>query len=316
MVFARDSFPYALIFYLVLFLLENLISGFVSNNFSLNWILGLVLLLGLLAAFAPEAKEKPEDKPVGKNDYLLVAGLGLIGSAIIFAKLEMNLVLRWITTLVSGGLIMLMGYVVLTGRDEEDFGEIPAETRDNAPLFPFQLQNALTFIKRIARLFLLRRVELPLAYVLLFAVVTAFLIPKNVNMLANALRRPTPAPVAESQESTSTVEPFFWDDMNQFVPIPPSIDLPISILNGGGDRGAASTFSAVLKDNGFARVTVGNADRYDYTNAQIRFAEADKPQANIIKRLLLTEYPLVFEMPAEASDSGVTVILGIKVQTQ
>lgn len=307
----RDAFGYALIFYLVLFLLENLFPGFVSNNFSLNWVLGLVLFLGLLAACAPEKDEQPRELPTGKSDYLLVAGLSLIGGAIIFAKLETDLVLRWITTLVSGGLIMLVGFVVLTGRDDEKFGEIPAETQNTH----IHKQKTFTFIKRVARLFLLRRVELPIAYVLLFAVITAFLIPKNISILANALRRPAPVPEAESQESTNSDEPFFWDDMNEFVPIPPSKNLPISVLNGGSERGAAASFSTQLIDNGFDRVTVGNADRYDYTNAQIRFAEADKPQANIIKRLLLTSYPLVLELPAESTAGGITVILGAKEKT-
>lgn len=307
---ARDVFPYALIFYLVLFLLENLFPGFVSNNFNLNWVLGAVLALGLLAAFAPERKEEREESPIGRNDYFLMAGLGFIGGAIVFAKLDAGAVLRWITALVSGGLIVLMGFVVLTGKDEEikEVPEIPAETRETVPFSHY--------LKRAMRPLLVRRVELPLAYVLVFAVFTAFLIPNHVATIANALRRPAPVPLAETPELISTAEPFFWDDMNEFVSIRPSDDLRISVLNGGGDLGAAATFSAVLADYGFGNVTAGNAQGFDYTNAQIRFKEADKPQANIIKQLLKRDYPVVVELPQESTTSGITVILGKKETTQ
>lgn len=316
--FTRDAFPYALIFYLALFLLENLFPGFVSNNFSLNWILGVVLALGLLAVCSPDKQEKSEDAPVGRNDYLLVAGLALIGGAIIFAKLEVSPGLRWITAFVSGGLIVLVGFVVLTGIDEEPekLAEIPEEISESRSFPHVRWQKVWQNLTYLMRPFFIKEVRLPLSYVLIFVLITAFLIPKNIATLADALRRPTPELPVETQELTSTAEPFFWDDMNEFVPIQPSDNLPISVLNGGGDRGAASTFSALLRDNGFGHVTVGNADRYNYTNAQIRFAETDKPQANIIKQLLLKEYSMVLELPAEATFSGITVILGTKEKAQ
>ncbi|MBU1327513.1 hypothetical protein KKB64_02780 [Patescibacteria group bacterium] len=86
---ARDIFPYALLSYLILFLLENLFPDFVSNNFSLNWVLVAVLASGLLAAFAPEDKaERVEKEHATSSDYLLTAGLGVLGAVIIFAKME------------------------------------------------------------------------------------------------------------------------------------------------------------------------------------------------------------------------------------
>jgi len=278
----------------------------------------VVLVLGLLAAFAPERVEIEPEKTVGRNDYLLVAVLGLVGGAVIFAKLEMGLVLRWVTTVVSGGLIMLVGFVTLFGGEEptEEFKEELQSQPEYNRAPAIRWSKVLMIMKRIVRPFLLYRVKLPLAYVLLFALVTAFLIPKNITTLANALRRPAPAPSTETAQLMPASEPFFWDDVNQFVPIPPSNTLLISVLNGGGVGGAAASFSALLRDYGFGRVVAGNADRYDYTNAQIRFAEADKPQANIIKQLLLNEYPLILELPADATASGITVILGTKEETQ
>jgi len=311
---ARDVFPYALLSYLVLFLLENLFPGFVSNNFSLNWVLVAVLVFGLLAAFAPEGVKIEPEKPVGRNDYLLVAVLGLVGGAVVFAKLEMGLVLRWVTTLVSAALIMLVGFVTLTGGDEEaeEFEEEPQGHREYNGMPVIRWSKVLRILKHIVRPFLLYRVKLPLAYVLLFALCTAFLIPKNITTLANALRRPASPTVPGTPELTPATEPFFWDDMNQWNNFSPSGDIHISVLNGGSDQGSAASVSATLRDAGFTNVTAGDAQHHDYTNAAIFFRPEDKPQSSIIKRLLQQEYPLILELPADATASGITVLLGTK----
>jgi len=306
LILAREIFPYALLFYLILFLLENLFPGFVSNNFSLNWVLVTVLASGLLAAFAPEEVGIEPEKPAGIKDYLLVGVLAIAGSAVIYAKLETGSVLRWATTVVSAIVISLVGIVTLTGGDEEteEFGEAPQSQGQD-----------FAILRRIVRQILTYRVQLPLAYILLLVVMTGFLIPENIALLVRAVSRPAPAPTETAQLEPSA-EPFFWDDVNQFVPVRPSENLQISILNGGAESSAAASFSALLRDNGFGSVVTGNADRDDYTNAQIRFFEADKPQANIIKRLLQNEYPMIMELPADATSSGITVILGTKEKTQ
>ncbi len=317
LVLARDAFPYTLIFYLVLFLLENLFPGFVSSNFNLNWVLAAVLINGLLAAFAPEPQKKEPEKPIGKNDYLMVSVLGLVGGAIIFAKMGGSNVARWATAAISSMLIMFLGLVTLSGEDQiPDESEEVIAQRESTPAIHIHWKNALPRMGRVLRPFLLRRVELPIVYVLVFIIFTALLIPKNITLITNSLRRPAPVQTAEAPMQIPLDEPFYWDDLNALVNIPPSEELAVSILNGGGARGVAATFSAILRENGFTNVEIGNADRYDYKNAQIRFAEADKPQATVIKRLLKLEYPIILELPADASASGVTVVLGIKEETQ
>lgn len=314
---ARDVFPYILIFYLVLFLLENLFPGFVSNNFSLNWILTAVLALGLFAVFAPDAPKKEVEKPAGKNEYLLVAVLGLVGGAIIFAKMGGGAMTRWATAAISSILIAGMGLITLSEdeREPEEFDAVPIDERRSVPKH-ISRQHAFVILRRTLRPVFLRHVEIPFVYVLVFTLFTAMLIPKNMTLITNALRRPMPAQTAQTPEPLSDTAPFYWDDLNEFVRIPPSEELHIWVLNGGGQLGAAATFSAVLKDNGFGNVETGNADRYNYTNAQIRFAEADKPQATIIKHLLRELYPIVLELPADATQSGITVILGVNEETQ
>jgi len=317
LVLARDAFPYTLIFYLVLFLLENLFPGFVSNNFSLNLVLAAVLINGVLAACAPEPQKKEPEKPAGKNDYLLVAVLGLIGGAVIFAKMGAGS-LRWATAAVSSVLIVLMGLVSLSPEEEapEVFDQASSDNQEGT-VPNVHWRSVMAYARRMARPFLLHRVELPLAYVLLFVVFTALLIPKNVTLLSNALRRqPETQSASGTAELMPPAEPFFWDDMNQFVDIPPSATIEISVLNGGAEQGQAATFSAILKEAGFTQVNVGNADRYDYTDARISFHPEDKPQAVVVKRLLEDTYSMIIEIPADASASGITVILGINEETQ
>jgi hypothetical protein len=311
---AQGVFPYTLLFYLVLFLLENLLPGFVSNNFSLNWILVAVLVLGFLAAFAPENKEIEPENTVGRNDYLLVAVLGIVGGAIIYAKLDMDWVLRWVTSLISGALIMLVGFVTLTGEDEptENFEEVTQGHRGYNEVPAFHRSHLLRKPKHIVQQLLIRHVKLLFACVLLFSLCAAFLIPKNITTLSNALRRSVFAPVGGTPSPTPKPEPFYWDDVNQWNNFSPSGDIHISVLNGGSGQGSAASVSSMLRSAGFADVTAGDAKRYDYTNVTIIFRPEDKPQSSIIKRLLEQDYPQIQESPANASANGITVILGKK----
>lgn len=319
--FARDVFPYILLSYLIFFLLENLFVGFVSNNFSLNWVLIAVLISGFLAAFSPdEEKNREENKEVTSSDYFLIAGLGLLGALIIYAKMDASFVERMSTAIVSAGLIAGLGWVVLKGDDKEgEYQEIEPEaavirkTAVTRMVSGVKWQDVWRATRRYLRPLVVRRVELPFLYVLFFVLFTAMLIPKNFTMITAIMKSPAAVPAVEpSPEPLFEGEPFFWDDANEFVSIRPSENLAISILNGGGDRGAAASFSAILQEYGFGSVEIGNADRYDYNDAQIRFRADDKAQANIIKQLLRRDYPSILEVPADASASSIMVILGAK----
>lgn len=314
---AREAFGYVLIFYLVLFLLENLLPGFVSNNFSLNWVLVAVLVNGFVAAFAPE-KEEEEDKIPGRSDYLLILVLAIIGGAIIYAKADMSMPLRLTTTLVSAGLIMLVGFVTLFGKDEEpaeEMTEEPSIRREYHGAPAIRWSEVWIKVKQAVRPLFLHRVQIPFVYVLLFVIVTAVLIPKNITRLSTALSRP-PMPAGVVPTPTPEMPPFFWDDMNLMNDFAPSGEIHIAVQNGGGQKGVAASVSAILREAGFTNITAGNANRYDYINALILFHPEDKPQASVVKRYLEEEYSIVLEAPADASASGITVILGAQEGTE
>lgn len=307
--FTQGLFPYVLILYLILFLLENLFTGFVSNNFNLNWVLGVVLFLGFLAAFAPEVVKEEIEKPPQKNDYLLIIAMGIIGGIIMFAKLEVGIIARLLTSGVIGAIIIFLGYYILTAKDEEETGETE-ETIPEKTIPTVHLQNIFTFLRRTFRLGLQQKVRLPLPYVLFFLIFTAFLLPKNFSLLLARINNPNTKNSLPESSPQPTEMPYFWDDFNFPGYIEPSKEIVITILNGGGEKGQAASFSATLKENGFTRVTTGNADKYDYENARIIFKPDDKAQASLIKSYLKEIYSLILETPAEATQSGITVILG------
>lgn len=310
--FAQGLFPYILIFYLILFLLENLFTGFVSNNFNLNWVLGVVLFLGFLAAFAPEVVKEGIEKPPQKNDYLLIIVMGIIGGIIMFAKLEVGIIARLLTSGVIGAIIIFLGYYILTAKDEEEIEETQGleEKIPEKTIPTVHLKNIFTFLRHTLRLGLQQKVRLPLPYVLFFLIFTAILLPKNFSLILDRINNPNTKNSLPESSPQPTEMPYFWDDFNFPGYIEPSKEIAITILNGGGEKGQAASFSATLKENGFTRVTVGNADKYDYEDARIIFKPDDKAQASLIKSYLKEIYSLILETPAEATQSGITVILG------
>ncbi len=306
-VLARELFPYALIFYLVLFLLENLLPGFVSNTFNLNWVLITVLGLGFVAAFAPD-DDTQDLKPTvpTRNDYAIIAGLGVVGAVLMYFKLDATLLLRLITAAVVFALIMYMGVVILKG-DEEETDEYQETKIDRMPQRDVDM---LVSVRRNLKHLLLLRVRIPVVYLLLVVIALAIFIPKNILLLSRSIRS-VPAENNKTATASAQIEqlPFFWDDMNNVNYLAIS-GVPIAILNGGADEGSAASYSAELRDRGFTNITTGNADKYDYTNAQIRFRIENKPEENVIKQVLQEKYPEILELPADASQSGIIVILG------
>jgi len=306
-VLARELFPYALIFYLVMFLLENLLPGFVSNNFNLNWILIAVLGLGFVAAFAPDdAREDLKPTIPSQNDYALIAGLGVAGAVLMYFKLDATLLLRLITAGVVFALIMYMGMVILSGDDEEQ--DEYQEPKLNQ--VPQRDVDMLLSVRRNLKHLLLLRVRIPIVYLFLVVVALAVFVPKNILLLSRSIRS---VPAESSKTATVSAEiqqpPFFWDDMNNINYLAIS-GIPITLLNGGAEEGSAASYSAELRARGFTNITTGNADKYDYTNAQIRFKIENKPEANVIKQILQEKYPEILELPLDASQSGIVVILG------
>lgn len=284
---AREIFPWFLLFYLFLFLLEYFLPGFVSNNFNLNWLLLAVLFTGVLAVLASD--KQPKEETPTKNDYILLIFLSLLGSVLFFVKLDIQGFARWLTAGAGGLLIAFTEFTLLATDDDE---KIVQQRNIPQPL-------------------LLKRFHFQPVYILPFALVILFLAAKNTGLFLNKPGKQ----IIEKKVSQKQILPpqvFFWDDFNDPNLIKPLKNLKITVLNGGGEKGAAASFSALLRQNGYEFITSSDASKNNYENAVISFGPEDKAQASVIKNLLRLSYPLILEVPAEASSSGITVILGEK----
>lgn len=88
----------------------------------------------------------------------------------------------------------------------------------------------------------------------------------------------------------------------------------IAVLNGGGAKGSAGTVAALLKQDGYAKVTTGNTTK-DYVGVTVYHAADKDGAAAMVVKSLLKQYPKAVskEAPktdAEASSAPIVVIIG------
>lgn len=297
---AKEFFAVSLIAYLVLFILESVFPGFVSYSLNLNYVLLAVFILGMLACFAPAEEEKPIPKPK-TSDYALIAGLAALGGLLVYFKMEDGFLIRLGIAAFVFGLISVLGVMILTTEEKEP---VESSFPPEEPKFP------TISLKPI----LLKPIKLPAFLVFIFLIFTAILTPGNLKQIQKGLREPktetafepTPTPILE-----------YWDDLLWFQEkAEPSSKITIQVLNGGAGKGAAADLANLLKEEGFIRVKVDNADNYDYQNAIIKFRPEDKGQAFLIKSLLSSRYPLIEEMPLATDSAKIIVILGDKIPAE
>lgn len=88
----------------------------------------------------------------------------------------------------------------------------------------------------------------------------------------------------------------------------------ILVLNGGGVKGSAGEVAALLKKEGYEKVSLGNTEK-DYAGVTVYFASGKEGMADGVKKLLLKRYPKtvsqeVVESNKETSGGSVVVIIG------
>ncbi|MBN2880932.1 DUF1616 domain-containing protein [Candidatus Woesearchaeota archaeon] len=111
----KIGFNYLLVLYLVLLLLQEFGIFKLLNT---NYLLVAVCLTGVIAALATEKKVK-EVKPALK-DYLLIWVLGIVGCVLVFVKTNSLGWLSYVISLISGALIVLVGYLIYDSDSEEE----------------------------------------------------------------------------------------------------------------------------------------------------------------------------------------------------
>lgn len=88
----------------------------------------------------------------------------------------------------------------------------------------------------------------------------------------------------------------------------------VSVLNGGGAKGSAGEAAALLKKEGYGKVSLGNTEK-DYVGVTVYFASGKESVADGVKKLLLKRYPKAVSREAvegngETSGASVVVIIG------
>jgi hypothetical protein len=114
--YVHEAFQALLVAYLVL-LLANQFGSFVYKLY-LNWLLGLVIVLGVVSVlfFNPEKKHEV----LTRLDQVFIWALGVLGVVLIYIKTQDLGWLAYVISILSGALIVLLGYLVY---EEEDEGE-------------------------------------------------------------------------------------------------------------------------------------------------------------------------------------------------
>ncbi len=127
---SQTLFTSLLIFYLVLLILEQIDYGFVSGTFNPDIILIPLAITGILSVIIPTNEnfnqEQDEKKDSKKNKYLDIALLFFlvaIGFIIIYYKLKDQGKMGLVLSIFSCLIIMVIGFVLLFGKDEEEANE-------------------------------------------------------------------------------------------------------------------------------------------------------------------------------------------------
>lgn len=107
--------------FLVIYMVLLLINEFVAVKFmNLNYVMVLTIIFGVLTVIFPyERKEKKEEMKT--FDKVLVYVLAIIGIVLIFIKTKNLGWLSYVISIISGLLIVLVGYLVYSDDDEEEF---------------------------------------------------------------------------------------------------------------------------------------------------------------------------------------------------
>ena len=100
-----------------LFVQENPIKWVLSGR--MNWLLGFVIITGIISVLTekPEIQQKGKEK-IELKDYLLIFGLGILGSVLIFYKTKKLGWISWVISVISGLLIILLSAIILQEEDE------------------------------------------------------------------------------------------------------------------------------------------------------------------------------------------------------
>jgi len=127
----QDFFSVILVTYLLLLLLETIWEGFVSSYFNLNSFLTIILIIGIIAVLTGKEDHEieKEKETITTKEYIFIICAGILGSGIIYYKIQETGGLSYVISAIAGILIILLSILVLEGEDDEDSEDINTQVQ-------------------------------------------------------------------------------------------------------------------------------------------------------------------------------------------
>lgn len=122
----QEVFSVMLFTYLLLLLLETIWEGFVLSYFNLNVFLYIVIISGVIAVLTgkEDYKIETEKENITIKDYIFTIGAGILGSGIIYYKIQGAGWLSYVISAIAGILIILLSILILEGENDKNSEDV------------------------------------------------------------------------------------------------------------------------------------------------------------------------------------------------
>jgi len=150
-----------------------------------------------------------------------------------------------------------------------------------------------------------KKVIMVVGVVIILAALIAFLIKIRPHGSRNAAQTAKTSPSlspSQAQKTTPTVTP---------TPTVAKDKITIKVLNGSGTKGEASDVEQTLKDDGFTKVTTGNADDFNHKGLEIDTNSTGDAYLSEVKKALSDTYSdIKTDKLSSDSDEDIQIIIG------
>lgn len=122
----QELFSVMLVTYLLLLLLETIWEGFISLHLNLNQLLIIVIITGAIAVLTgkEDYEIKKENESITTKDHIFIIGAGILGSGIIYYKIQETGWLSYVISAMAGILIILLSILILEDENDEDSEDV------------------------------------------------------------------------------------------------------------------------------------------------------------------------------------------------
>lgn len=122
----QELFSVILVTYLLLLLLETIQEGFISSHLNLNQLLIIVIITGAIAVLTgkEDYEIKKEKESITTKDHIFIIGAGILGSGIIYYKIQETGWLSYVISAMAGILIILLSIMILEDENDEDSEDV------------------------------------------------------------------------------------------------------------------------------------------------------------------------------------------------